>query len=153
MYETTNALRLLDTYFLFCSTLYNKSTLCAYSFSNKLLRKFRNNGCLGFISLFCRFKANFPTNFVLLERQSIVPVGSAPGERARLRNAYESLLIEEPVFVHPNSSLALSALRSRSRSADAAPEFLLFMELNETSKVYMRCAYIHFVSYTRVIQY
>ena len=79
----------------------------------------------------------------LIYSQGIFPTDSAPAESARLRNAYESLLIEEPVFVHPSSTLAPSALRARSRSSDAAPEFLLFMELNETSKVYMRSVFIN----------
>ena len=78
--------------------------------------------------------------YCTLYSQNIVPTDSAPAERARLRNAYESLLIEEPVFVHTSSTLAPSALRARSRSSDASPEFLLF---NETSKVYMPSVFIN----------
>lgn len=48
-------------------------------------------------------------------------------EKKRIKNAYQSIEVESPVFISPNSILK-----------DQMPEYVVYQEIYETSKMYMR---------------
>lgn len=55
-------------------------------------------------------------------------VESNSDEEKKLKNSYESLLLEQPMFIHPSSVLFKQV-----------PSYVCFVDIIETSKIYMRC--------------